>query len=263
MQNARFQRVTFRTTTLTQLAAIGVQPSSVHYQHWGVELTLAPDSPGLPLLRDVTRQEARVLSVEMMSEGLLWSLKQHEMPLDDVQSSESFAFDNLPVNLVADFLFERRGMTYKDENCQQFARNLMDRILVYGQLPRAVSKYVDETPLLTWRAYFIAGLALLPITTYFILFLTFLSLLLKEFREGCEGPAIKIVHALRRLDESLRAGEEKGQRYIGKRASFLARLGLAMYFQPLAFMYVYNVGCAVNCRFKGRNVDVAEPLLAS
>jgi hypothetical protein len=264
VQKARFSRVTFFSTTLTQLALIGVHPASAKYQHWGIEFTLAVDSPGLPRLRDGMGRDARVLSVEMMSQGLLWSLKQREMPRDEVYSTESFEFDDLSPSVLADFLLERRDMNYRDMNCQVFARQILDLVFIYGTSPRAVGRYMKEAPEFTLRAHVLGGLAAMVMITYWAPLLWMVARLAThgwgQF-QGDGGTAIKMVRAVRLLDEDLRAWEGKGQSYFGERLSFWARLWLVLSFQPLMWMYVYDLGSAVVAKRLGPKGDVVEPLI--
>lgn len=135
--NASFGRVTFFTTSLTQLAALGWQPRSIALQHHGVQLTLRDEVPAMPWRRPfeesgVASSSARVLTVEMMAEGLLWSLRAQELRTEDVHSTEMLEFDNLRPEVIADYVLDQKGTTYRDANCQLYARHLMDRLLIHG-----------------------------------------------------------------------------------------------------------------------------------
>jgi hypothetical protein len=153
-RNASFSRVTFFTTSLTQLAVLGYYPKNTALQHHGVQFTLRSDSPDMPFLQQMKGEDltgARVVTVEMMANGLLWTLRSSELQPHDVHSTETYEFDHVGAEAVADYILDQRGTTYHDANCQLYARNLMERIMTHGQGLKGVDPVLGTRDETTYR----------------------------------------------------------------------------------------------------------------
>jgi len=145
-----FGRATFYTTSLTHLALLGWYPRDASLQHHGVQLTLLDASSSITTADGPPR--ARVLTMEMMSEGLLWTLRDRELRPEDVHSTQAYEFDRIPPEVVADYVLDQRGTTYRDANCQGYAQNLMDRIITHGRALKAKGEpLISSRPELTRR----------------------------------------------------------------------------------------------------------------
>lgn len=170
-RNASFSRVTFFTTSLTQLAVLGYYPKNTALQHHGVQFTLKPDSPDMPFLRQEQGEDltgARVVTVEMMVNGLLWTLRSSELGAHEVHSTEVYEFDHVGPEAVADYILDQRGTTYHDANCQLYAKNLMERIMTHGQGLRSVDPALGTGEETTYRLIVVV-LALVVLLAAFVL----------------------------------------------------------------------------------------------
>eukprot|EP00928_Gymnodinium_smaydae_P038514 TRINITY_DN26552_c0_g5_i1.p1 TRINITY_DN26552_c0_g5~~TRINITY_DN26552_c0_g5_i1.p1 ORF type:complete len:707 (-),score=172.85 TRINITY_DN26552_c0_g5_i1:60-2180(-) len=166
--NGSFAKVTFFTTSLTHLAFLGWYPQSAALQHHGVQLTLHNSSSKLMGKRSsedggFAEAGARVLTLEMMSEGLLWSLRDSD--LKDVHSTETYEFEHIPARVVADYVLDQKGTTYRDANCQAYAKNLVDRLLFHGQGVRATAPLLGSAPEITLRFALLLLLVALALAT--------------------------------------------------------------------------------------------------
>lgn len=160
-RNASFSRVTFFTTSLSQLAVLGYYPKNTALQHHGVQFTLRSDSHDIPFVRQGQGENltgARVVTVEMMANGLLWTLRSSELGLHDVHSTETYEFDHVGPEAVADYILDQRGTTYQDANCQMYARNLMERIMTHGQGLRSVEPVLGTREETTYRLVIVVAL---------------------------------------------------------------------------------------------------------
>lgn len=161
--NGSFSKATFYTTSLTQLAILGWYPQSTALQHHGVQFTLKHGSPGMTTKRMHQSQEARVLTMEMVSEGLLWSLREQELPIEELHSTEAYEFDSIPAEIIADYVLDQKGTTYRDANCQSYAKNLMDRVLLHGHGLTSTQPIIGTRSPFTYRLAVLIVVAVLAI----------------------------------------------------------------------------------------------------
>lgn len=278
---AQFGRVTFFTTTLSQLSVFGIQPRDTRMQHHGVQLTLLAGSPGMPLSRspqeDETTEaplEARVLTLDMMSDGLWWTLRNYELQPHELHSSETYDFDSISPAVVAEFLLSHRSAKYRDLNCQAFAQGLMDQILLKGFVESSFGPRhaldLGDAPDFTNRGYVVLGVVLLccllsPAVQA--------SMMLRFFKHGWQaekggGWTSKGLLALDALNTDVCAFERKVASKVGCRVAFLVKVALVVSFQPLFWRNVFGALSGIlPARFQGGIFGPApkvcsEPLLA-
>mmetsp|Transcript_46408 Transcript_46408/g.105287 ORF Transcript_46408/g.105287 Transcript_46408/m.105287 type:complete len:635 (+) Transcript_46408:56-1960(+) len=146
-QNVSFSSVSYFTTSLSQLALLGVYPEDAALQHHGVQFVLPAEA------QSISNGTGRVLTVEMMVEGLLWTLREQPLAEDEVYSLETYHMEHLDAGVVADFVVDQKGATYKDANCQAYARHLLTRVLSHGtRSGQAVELFVASQAPLSRRA---------------------------------------------------------------------------------------------------------------
>jgi len=161
-ENVTFSNVTYFTTSLTQLALVGYYPKSTAWQHHGIQFIVGPNSPQIPGQHSGTRimaKAAKVLTIEMVMEGLLWSLREKELGPGEMHSMESYHFDSLSPEVLADYVLDQKGTTYSDANCQLYAKNLLDRVLMHGGPVHSIQHALGNQREVTGR--FIVFLAIL------------------------------------------------------------------------------------------------------
>jgi len=176
-KNLTFTRATFFTTQLSQLRALGYNPGDPSMQHQGVQLTMASGDMEVPEGGDsFFPSHASVLTLEMVTSGLLSTFRTRELQPRDVHSMEEYDFDSLRPEVIANVLLDYKGMTYADVNCHAFAQNLMERILAHGVTvnglstrfePRRVTRIIGTEDELSARAWALLSVAL-SITAAFL-----------------------------------------------------------------------------------------------
>lgn len=245
--NATFAKATFYTTSLTHLAILGWYPQSTALQHHGVQFTLKDGSVGMSgkLMNEskLSADGARVLTVEMMSEGLLWSLRDSELAQEDVHSTETYEFDSIPPEVVADYILDQKGTTYRDANCQAYAKNLMDRILFHGHQLKVLHPVIGNRPAFTSRFVMILSLAvvaiMLSMAAQWLLFWRSLYHLRVKGDKWFPGTSLcKVAEAIAEDMYSLERWTACA--FGGRAASLLRRTAVAalMFQSPPVFWYV-------------------------
>jgi len=166
-KNLTFVRATFFTTQLTQLGMLGYNPASPDMQHQGVQLTMASDDMEVPDgAMNKRSRRASVLTLEMVTSGLLTTFRTAELQPSEVHSMEKYEFDRIAPEVIANFLLDHKGESYSEVNCHKFAQNLMERIMAHGQTvnglsvryePRRVTRVVGTADELSTRAWVLLG----------------------------------------------------------------------------------------------------------
>lgn len=246
-RNASFTKVTFFTTSLTQLAVLGYYPQSTALQHHGVQLTLSPDSTRIPYKRYASGEAAgaSVLTLEMMANGLLWALREGELGPNDVHSVESYDFGHLPPAVVADYVLDQRGTTYRDANCQDYAKNLMDRILAHGQGLKSTSPKLGTQQEMTNRfivLLFVVGLLIVSSATLQWAMCWRACQHMWNAPVECKAhPGARLWHTARALAHDAEVLERRVAKVLGEQPARVARYAvvlIAMLQSPPIFWYV-------------------------
>eukprot|EP00448_Togula_jolla_P003102 CAMPEP_0170598660 /NCGR_PEP_ID=MMETSP0224-20130122/16367_1 /TAXON_ID=285029 /ORGANISM="Togula jolla, Strain CCCM 725" /LENGTH=668 /DNA_ID=CAMNT_0010923229 /DNA_START=53 /DNA_END=2059 /DNA_ORIENTATION=- len=244
-QNASFTRATFFTTSLTQLALLGWYPQSTALQHHGVQLVLQNSSAHLPFKHNEagSPSKAKVLTLEMMVEGLVWSIREQELAPQDIHSMEAYEFEHIPAEVVADFVLDQKGTTYKDANCQQYARNLMDRILTHGHGLKVSESVLGSTPEMTYRLIvLLAAMALAIGLSAVVQWAVCLRAIFHLRAEGVQkGISSRLKHAAFALADDFACMEGELGKRCGERVARVSRVALvlgAMVHSPVVFWYV-------------------------
>jgi len=168
-KNLTFVRATFFTTQLTQLRMLGYNPTSPGMQHQGVQLTMASDDIEVPDAASKKQsRRASVLTLEMVTSGLLTTFRTAELQPSEVHSMEKYDFDHIAPEVIAGFLLDHKGNSYTDVNCHDFAQNLMERIMAHGKTvndlsvryePRRVTRILGTSDELSTRAWLLLSVA--------------------------------------------------------------------------------------------------------
>merc|ERR1719197_1360985 len=109
-KNLTFVRATFFTTQLTQLGMLGYNPASPDMQHQGVQLTMASDDMEVPDgAMNKRSRRASVLTLEMVTSGLLTTFRTAELQPSEVHSMEKYDFDRIAPEVIAGFLLDHKG----------------------------------------------------------------------------------------------------------------------------------------------------------
>lgn len=246
-QNISFGKATFYTTSLSQLAILGFYPQDHALQHHGVQLTLKENFTGMPTQLGSKIGEAtsgaRVLTLEMMTQGLLWSLRQKELAADEVHSTEAYQFHAIQPEVVADYILDQKGTTYRDANCQAYASGLMDRILFHGIDLKSTESILGLGASYTWRFIGLLCLAVVAIVVSLGAQWTILarSALHMRAKGDKRNPLTSLRDVVEELADDMKALERYCAGFVGERAAHLARrftIGALMWQSPPVFWYV-------------------------
>merc|ERR1711920_535279 len=90
-------------------------------------------------------------------------LREGELSPDEVHSTETYEFAALSPEVVADYVLDQKGATYKDGNCQAYAAGLMNRIFFHGRDLKSKRPIIGTVEEYTWRFIALLSLAALII----------------------------------------------------------------------------------------------------
>jgi hypothetical protein len=129
-QGVTMARVTLFTTALQQLSYAGLNPKGSDLQHLGLTIEFSkPVHYG--------GGAWRFLSLEMMAQGMMWTLNADSEPTKnyDYQKKLTFSYDSLSPKVVARYLAEQQGRKYKygTTDCQTVAMELASRLALHGR----------------------------------------------------------------------------------------------------------------------------------
>lgn len=214
-RSGTFSKVTFFTTTLTQLAVLGYYPNIPGWQHHGVQLMLSDDSGDMQLDIEGT-PGARVLVLEMMADGLLWSLRNSGVDLNDVHSMQEYEFESVAPEWIADYILDQKGTTYQDANCQEYALNLMNRIRTHGRGLSASEPLVSTKPEVTLRFKALLVLAGLVAAAFVALQWLLIWRVTMQFRHADGGFMTKLYSTAKEVASDLRMLEAWAAKIVGE-----------------------------------------------
>merc|ERR1719375_1547978 len=141
-QGAKLKSVKLFTTTILQLAMIGLNPPSSSHQHLGITLEFSKDV-------EYAGKKWHFLTLEMMSSGLMWQVTQEAPPAKDYayQKEISMAYHDLSPRLVARYVADQRDRVYRtgSVDCQTFAVQLAQRLSLHGRSLLAVDGLGQRT----------------------------------------------------------------------------------------------------------------------
>jgi len=135
-QGVQVKTVTLFSTRLEQLKYLGWNPPGSFFQHMGVTVELS---------RPVQYEHLTVqfLTLEMMAPGLMWTVGANQAPTEhyDYQKQRTFVYHDLSPSVIARYLTGSRHRKYAwgTTDCQTFAMELMQRLVMHGRRLRANS----------------------------------------------------------------------------------------------------------------------------
>lgn len=248
-RNASFTRVTFFTTQLQYLALLGWNPKHAALQHHGVQLTLEANAslPSVegPVYGTGSVDTPRVLTLEMMSEGLLWTLRSDELDRTEVHSYEAYTYDRIRPAVVADYVVDQKRATYTDGNCQVFAKNLMDRVLAHSSTghgqettfaPSHVSRVLGDVQEITNRARMLLACTLLVVLVGVSVQSAVVWRVTGHVRAGSAAKKGLVRHTAEMVVQDFTSADEWATELVGNRLMMLVR-GWVMFSWPPALWY--------------------------